>query len=70
VDEDRAAVLKMFSLIKQEVDSLDAKFQVLITEHADPGEAWFKQPSSKSGVMRKRLIPKEWLEPAHPLSAT
>lgn len=62
VDQDRAAVLKMFKLIKDTVDSLEGKLQVIVTEHADPKEHWFQ-----SAVVErwredgKALIPRSWL---------
>lgn len=64
-DQDRVAVLKMFRLIKETVDSLEGKFQVIVTEHADPNEEWFQ-----SAVVErwredgKALIPSEWLSTA------
>lgn len=60
-DEDRAAVLKMFSLIKEAVDSLDGQFQVLITEHADPSADWFQAAVVEKWRDGRALIPQEWL---------
>lgn len=65
VDQDRLAVLKMFKLIKDTVDSLEGKLQVIVTEHADPNEEWFQ-----SAVVErwredgKALIPQSWLPQA------
>jgi hypothetical protein len=63
LDEDRAAVLKMFSLIKETVDSLEGNFQVLITEHADPAVDWFQAAVVEKWRDGKALIPQEWLTP-------
>jgi uncharacterized protein DUF3732 len=61
LDEDRAAVLKMFTLIKEWVESLDGKFQVLVTQHADPAEDWFQDAIVEKWRDERALIPQEWM---------
>jgi hypothetical protein len=62
VDEDRAAVLKMFRLIQETVLSMGGNFQVLITEHADPAEQWFQDAVvEKWRAEGEALIRPEWL---------
>jgi hypothetical protein len=63
VDEDRVAVLKMFTLIRETVESLQGRFQVLITEHADPAADWFQAAVVEKWRDGKALIPHEWLDP-------
>lgn len=61
VDEDRVAVLRMFTLIKDTVESLAGEFQVLVTEHADPAEQWFQEAVVEKWRDGKALIPAEWI---------
>lgn len=61
IDEDRAAVLKMFTLIRDAVASMQGNFQVLVTEHADPAEAWFQDAVVEKWRDERALIPREWL---------
>jgi Protein of unknown function (DUF3732) len=46
-DEDRLAVIRMFELIRDVVQSIHPNFQIIITEHADISEDWYQ----KDGVM-------------------
>jgi hypothetical protein len=58
-DDDRAAALRIFDFIFKVVESLSPHFQVLLTEHADLKEAWFRD----SVVARWRgewLVPPGW----------
>jgi len=61
IDEDRAAVLRMFTLIRDAVASMHGSFQVLVTEHADPAEAWFQEAVVERWRDERALIPQEWL---------
>ncbi|MCW2772657.1 MAG: hypothetical protein JWN91_983 [Nocardioides sp.] len=49
-DADRDAVLAMFTLMRDVVDELSPKFQVIVSDHADLEEEWFQDASSTSGV--------------------
>jgi hypothetical protein len=72
IDEDRAAVLKMFALIRDTVASMQGRFQVLVTEHADPAEAWFQDAIVEKWRDERALIPREWLPdlPTPPTATT
>lgn len=42
-DEDRAAVIRMFELVRDVVSELHPDFQIIITEHADIAEDWYQE---------------------------
>jgi hypothetical protein len=60
-DQDRRDALAQFTLIRNVVDGLDSKLQVIVLDHADFDEAWFQ------GAVRERwrdgeaLIPTDWI---------
>lgn len=58
-DEDRLAVMRMFTLIKDVVETLAPNFQVIITEHADINEHWFQDAIVERWRNGKALIPPE-----------
>jgi hypothetical protein len=41
-DEDRSAVLRMFELMREVVEGLAPQFQLIVTEHADLNEDWYR----------------------------
>jgi hypothetical protein len=65
VDEDRAAVLRMFEYVRDVVASLDGKIQVIITEHADPDVEWFNASVVERWRADEALIPKAWINAAN-----
>jgi Protein of unknown function (DUF3732) len=58
-DEDRAAVVRMFELIRDVVAQLHPAFQVIITEHADLGEDWYQDAVVERWRNGNALIPAE-----------
>ncbi len=62
VDEDRAAVLRTFELVRDTVASLDGRFQVIITEHADPDEKWYQEAVVERWRHGNALIPQAWID--------
>ncbi len=61
-DEDRAAVLRTFELLRDVVAELNGGFQIIVTEHADLAEPWFQNAVVERWRHGKALIPKEWRE--------
>jgi len=60
-DEDRLAVLRIFELIRDVVETLDGGLQVIVTEHADPTEDWFHVAVVERWRNGSALIPKDWM---------
>lgn len=60
-DEDRAAVIRMFELIRDVVNELHSGFQVIITEHADIAEDWYQEAVVERWRSGSALIPAEWI---------
>ncbi|RUL84354.1 DUF3732 domain-containing protein [Tautonia sociabilis] len=67
-DSDWTAVTRMFRLIFDFVDSLDGKFQLIITEHADLKEPWYQDAVRERWRRGVKLVPTEWLAGEHPAS--
>ena len=61
-DEDRTAVVRMFELIKDVVAELSPGLQVIITEHADPGESWYQNAVVERWRGGEALVPADWLD--------
>lgn len=59
-DEDRDAVTRMFKFIFDTVKSMDGKFQVIITEHADLQDDWYQEAVVLRWRGEDKLIPKHW----------
>lgn len=59
-DEDRQAVVRLFSLIFEIVEALSPKFQVIITDHADLTDEWFQHGVVQRWRNGVRLIPSSW----------
>ena len=62
IDEDRAAVLKMFELVKDSVLKLGGEFQVIVAEHADPEVEWYQEAVVERWRDGDALIPTDWIE--------
>ena len=60
-DEDRAAVIQMFELVRDVVNELHSGFQVIITEHADIAEDWYQEAVVERWRNGNALIPAEWI---------
>ena len=61
-DDDRSAVIRMFRLIFRVVDELSPGFQVLVTEHADIAETWYRDAVIERWRGGARLVPEDWYE--------
>jgi hypothetical protein len=60
-DEDRAAVIRMFELVRDVVNELSPGFQIIITEHADISEDWYQEAVVERWRNGNALIPTEWI---------
>ncbi len=60
-DEDRAAVVRLFKSLLETVKNLHPKFQIILTEHADPDESWYQEAVVERWRGGQALIPSEWL---------
>ncbi|UBF30152.1 DUF3732 domain-containing protein (plasmid) [Kovacikia minuta CCNUW1] len=60
-DEDRAAVIRMFELVRDVVNELAPDFQVIITEHADLSENWYQDAVQERWRNGNALIPAAWI---------
>lgn len=60
-DEDRAAVIRMFELVRDVVNELHSGFQVIITEHADISEDWYQGTVVERWRNGNALIPAGWI---------
>ena len=61
-DEDRTAVVRIFELIRDVVADLSPGLQVIITEHADVTDEWYKAAVVERWRRGAALIPPDWLE--------
>ena len=62
IDEDRVAVLEMFKLVKDSVSNLEGKFQIIVTEHADPENAWYQEAVIERWRDGNTLVPTDWID--------
>ena len=60
-DEDELAVLRMFTFLKQVVDRLNGNFQIIVMDHADLHDQFFKEAVVQRWRNGKALIPIEWI---------
>lgn len=64
-DSDRDAVLAMFRLMKDVVEELAPRFQIIVSDHANLSEDWFAD-SVVHNWRDDKLIPASWLTPGPP----
>src|SRR5262249_27919925 len=60
-EEDRIAVLKMFKLIFETAKALSPRIQVIVTEHADLKQAWYREALVERWRGDIKLVPLDWL---------
>ena len=60
-DSDWLPVTRMFKFMFDFVDSLDGKFQLIITEHADLKEPWYQSAITERWRKGVKLVPVDWL---------
>ena len=63
---DRIAVRAMFELMRDVVNELSPRFQVIVCDHADLPEPWFDQAVRERWRHGAKLIPADWLNPPQP----
>ena len=61
-EDDHSAVIRMFQLIFKVVAELSPGFQVLVTEHAELAEAWYRDAVIERWWGGTRLVPEDWDE--------
>jgi hypothetical protein len=59
-DEDRSAVVRMFELLRDVVEDLVPEFQIIVTEHADLDEDWYRRTVVERWRDGKKLVPAAW----------
>lgn len=59
-DDDRQAVLRMFRFVFDIVEALAPGFQVVITEHADIAEDWYRDAITERWRGGLKLVPDDW----------
>lgn len=59
-EDDRRAVSRMFQFVFEVVASLNHRFQVVITEHADINEEWYQDAVVERWRGGLKLVPDEW----------
>ena len=60
-NEDRQAVARMCRLAFDVVQQLSARFQIIMTDHADLAEDWFQQSVVERWRGGTALVPGDWL---------
>lgn len=63
-DADRVAVRAMFELMRDVVDELAPKFQLIVCDHADLPEEWFQEAVRHRWRGGIKLIPADWITEA------
>ncbi len=59
-DDDRTALARMFTVVFECVKALTPGFQVIITEHADLKEQWYRDAVVERWRGGLKLVPDEW----------
>jgi hypothetical protein len=59
-DEDRRDSLAQFTLMRDVVDGLDQRPQIIVLEHADFDEPWFRDAVVERWRDGEALIPRSW----------
>lgn len=59
-DDDRQRVVQMFSLIFQAVEQVEPSLQVIIVEHADLNEQWYREAIVERWRGGMKLVPDDW----------
>ncbi|HEY5854244.1 MAG TPA: DUF3732 domain-containing protein [Aldersonia sp.] len=66
-DADRAAVLAMFTVMRDVVEVLAPRMQIIVSDHADlVEEQWFQEAVVHRWRGGTRLVPAEWIEDEEP----
>lgn len=62
-DADRAAVERMYQLMRDVVADLAPSFQVIVADHADLATDWFQAAVVENWREGRKLIPEAWIRP-------
>lgn len=62
-DEDRAAVHRIFDLLRDFTEELAPNMQVIVVDHVDIKEPWFQDAIAARWRRGEKLIPEEWITP-------
>ncbi|MGO9957757.1 MAG: DUF3732 domain-containing protein [Solirubrobacteraceae bacterium] len=60
-EEDRAAVERLFELMRSVTDELSPHFQIIVCDHANLPAPWFQQAVAHNWRHGEKLIPESWL---------
>lgn len=60
-DADRAAVLTMFEVMRDVVQALTPRFQIIVSDHANLEEEWFQAAIRHEWRGGAKLVPSDWL---------
>jgi len=64
-EEDRAAVLRLFQLMRSVVDELAPAMQIIVCDHANLPDPWFQDAVGQNNWREgRKLIPDTWIEEA------
>jgi len=63
-EDDRAAVRRMYELMRDVAKELAPDFQIIVCDHANLPEDWFQDAVQHNWREGRKLIPHEWIEEA------
>lgn len=65
-EDDRAAVQRLFDLLREVADELSPELQIIVCDHANLSAAWFQDAVAHNWREGRALIPAEWIDQAPP----
>lgn len=65
-ETDRTQVLRIFGLLDEACEQAKGSLQIIVTDHADFREEWFRKRVAHDWWSGEKLIPPDWLESASP----
>lgn len=63
-EDDRAAVRRMYELMRDVAKELEPEFQIIVCDHANLPEEWFQDAVQHNWREGRKLIPQEWIDEA------
>lgn len=63
-EDDRAAVRRMYELMRDVAEELAPEFQIIVCDHANLPEDWFQAAVQHNWREGRKLIPQEWIDEA------
>jgi hypothetical protein len=61
-EDDRIAVREMYEWLFERVRELEGKFQLIITDHADIDQPWFRNAVVDRWRSGKKMVPPDWIK--------